>query len=94
VSGRWDFLLPLRLPTRFSLATLLIFVAIMCVAIAQPHLTWSIVTASLYVLVGGAAIACGWRATRYRWVVRSLTVVFGVAMLAAGVWVFIEMLSR
>jgi hypothetical protein len=94
VSDRWNFLSPWHPTSRFSLATLLIFVTIVCVAIAQPHLTWAIVAASLYVLVGCAAIAGGWRATHHRLAIRSLAGVFGVAMLAAGVWVFVMMLSR
>lgn len=94
MSNRWGFLLPAPLPKRFSLATLLIFVAIVCLAIGKPRLTWSLVVAGLYALVGMTAIACGWRAKRYRVAIRAVSLAFGATMFVAAVWLFIAMLTE
>lgn len=73
---------------RFSLATLLIFTAIVCVAIGMPHLTLAVASSGSIVLSGAAVIAIGWRAKRYRIVARIGATAFGLVTIVAGVWVF------
>jgi hypothetical protein len=75
---------------RFSLASLLMFVTIVVIALARPYWTMLVIATVPFLLTGLAMIAMGWRAQRHRWLVRCLSTLGGLGLLAVAAYAAVE----